>query len=286
MFGKIAAFARLTRIEHALLLALAVLTAETVALGRLPDAGIALLSILPPVLIEMASFAINDFFDVESDRLNKRFDRPLVSGAVSAGEALTLRIAAFAAGVAAAYFINATDFAIALAFAALAFAYSYRLKDVALLGNAAIAASMAIPFLFGNLAVAELSSAVLVLAAMAFLAGVAREIVITMRDVEGDAKARRARTLPMVVGVGRSAALASALFFAAIALSAYPFASIPAFKNDFVYLIPVLLADVAFAYVAFGILRNQSSAFLKSCRDVTLLAIALGLLGFFLGALA
>lgn len=287
MFGKIAAFARLTRIEHALLLAVAVLTGETVALGRLPEAGIALLSVLPPVFIEMASFAINDFFDVESDRVNKRLDRPLVSGAVSANEALTLSVAAFAAGIASAYFINTVDFAIALAFAALAFAYSYRLKDVALLGNAAIAASMSVPFLFGNLAVAGgLSSAVLVLAAMAFLAGIAREVVITIRDMEGDAQARKARTLPMVIGVRRSAALASALFVAAIALSAYPFAFIAAFQNDFAYLAPVLVADAAFAYVALGILRTQENTFLKRCRDVTLLAIALGLLGFFLGALA
>lgn len=92
--GKFSAFIRLTRIEHGFMLVVAVLIGEIVALRGFPPAGIALLSILPPFLIEIGSFAINDYFDIESDRKNKKSDRPLVTGELSPAFAIGLSVAA------------------------------------------------------------------------------------------------------------------------------------------------------------------------------------------------
>ncbi|MFN7991950.1 MAG: UbiA family prenyltransferase, partial [Candidatus Micrarchaeia archaeon] len=186
---------RLTRFEHAAMLAFAVFIAETVTLGRIPPATIPIiLSLLVPVLSEMGSFALNDYFDIETDRLNGKSDRPLVKGTISPGFALYFSICCLALSSGLASLINIPAFSIALLFNLLAIAYNWKLKDLPLIGNMYIALTMAIPFIFGNFVVSDtLSLTAIVLAALGFVAGLAREIIKSVQDVEGDVKARGSR---------------------------------------------------------------------------------------------
>jgi len=181
---------RLTRFEHALMLAFAVLIAETVVLGALPPLSLVIvLSLLVPIFSEMGSFALNDYLDIEADKANKMMERPLVKGTISAGFALWFSVACLVISVALALFINLPAFLIALVFNLLAVAYNYRLKDLPLVGNAYIALTMAIPFLFGNYVVSgTLSPIILVLAVLGFVAGLAREVIKSVQDMEGDAQ--------------------------------------------------------------------------------------------------
>jgi geranylgeranylglycerol-phosphate geranylgeranyltransferase len=203
--NKLAAFLRLTRIEHSVMLIIAVVAAELIS-GGIPGLGILILSILSPALISMGAFAINDYFDVETDRANKRKERPLVSGAISKESALAIAVALLLAGVALSFFINLSAFIIAAIFAGLAYLYSYGLKDTLLLGNAYIALSMAIPFLYGNFVVAlQLNPNILLISFVVFLSGLAREIHGMIRDRSGDARIRRSRNLVRSIGVRKSA---------------------------------------------------------------------------------
>ena len=94
------ALIRLTRIEHAFMLSLAVIIGEVIAgLDVLASLPFVLLTIIPPFFIEIASFAVNDYFDLESDKLNKRMDRPLVSGEINPSFALYVSIIATGIGV-------------------------------------------------------------------------------------------------------------------------------------------------------------------------------------------
>lgn len=282
---NISAFVRLTRLEHALMLCAAVLIGEVIALGGLPDPLFALLSFFPPFFIEISAFAINDYFDIGTDRLNKRMDRPLVSGEAKPGEALFISIASLLIGVAAAYLINLPSFIIALAFGVLSLLYSYKLKDLPLIGNMYVAATMAIPFVFGNLAVSPaMSPAVMSLAYIAFVAGLGREILGTIRDMEGDMAGRRGTTLPTLMGKQCSLILASLLLLIAVLLSAIPFTSVAHFKGNLNYLIPVAITDGLLLYVAVRAFGN-SEEFLGQARTITLAALAFGLVGFLLGAL-
>ncbi|MEM3228556.1 MAG: hypothetical protein QW549_03130, partial [Candidatus Micrarchaeaceae archaeon] len=70
--NKIGAILRLTRIEHSVMLIIAVVAAELIASRSLPDYFVLALSLITPIFISMASFAINDYFDIETDRLNKK----------------------------------------------------------------------------------------------------------------------------------------------------------------------------------------------------------------------
>jgi geranylgeranylglycerol-phosphate geranylgeranyltransferase len=267
------------------MLALAAAIGAIVALGAVPALSFLFLAALPPFFIELASFSLNDLLDVKSDRINKRTDRPLVTGDVSRNEAFDIVVVGFAAGNAVAYLISWQAFAISLAFSVLAIAYNAKLKDVALLGNFYIALTMAIPFAYGSIiASGAFTADAAILASIAFVVGLAREIMKTTEDVEGDRKGRHAQTLPMLLGMRNSLHLASFLYLLAIALSYLPYASASStYHNNLAYALPVAVTGALLLYVAWGC-ASRGRHFLKQGRSISLLALGIGLLGFLAGA--
>ncbi len=284
--NRLTAFLRLTRIEHSAMLVVAVLVAEIIT-KSLPHIAVLLLSIVTPIFISMGSFAINDYFDVEADRINNRFDRPIVSGAISRNAAFAIAMVSFAIGILASLFINYIAFAIALVFGALAFFYSYKLKDTLLLGNSYIALSMAIPFLYGDFVVSNaLNPNIAIISAIIFLSGLAREIHGMIRDYKGDSKARKSRNLLSHMGKAASSALALLLYIAAIVLSLFMFVYEKPFAYNLVYLAPILITDAALLYVSFAYLRSKLSAnFFRIARNLSLGAMALALFAYLIAAL-
>jgi geranylgeranylglycerol-phosphate geranylgeranyltransferase len=189
----------------------------------------------------------------------------------------------FVLGIAISTLINFNCFIITLVFAMLAYQYSFRLKDVAVVGNAYIALTMAVPFIYGSLAVStELPPAVMLLSSIAFVSGLAREIMGTARDVRGDRRGRGSKTLPMLIGVGHSLMLSSLLYMTAIVLSAIPYLCIPPYIGNVLYAIPALLADLMLSYIALFSLKKNSMGFMKSSRNISLAAMCIALLGFLL----
>lgn len=273
--GFIREFLALTRFEHALMLAFAVLVAETIVLGALPQITIAIaLSLLVPVFSEMGSFALNDYLDIETDRLNKKTERPLVRGTISPRSALYFSLASLALSAALAIFINAAAFIIALIFNILAVAYNWKLKDLPLVGNAYIGLTMAIPFVFGSFVVSEaLHPTAAALAALGFVAGLAREIVKSVQDMEGDMKARGSKTLPVIIGKKPALAVAALLYLLFIPLSAAPF--LMGLEAALIPLAMVVAADALVLLVCYEALRGN----FKAARNHSLLAFALGMAG-------
>jgi geranylgeranylglycerol-phosphate geranylgeranyltransferase len=283
--GKLSAVLRLTRIEHSVMLVVAVLAAEFLAGGLPASLWTLALSLVTPIFVSMGSFAINDYFDVEVDRLNKKAKRPLVSGALSPNEALWVAGASFAIGVAASAF-SASAFAIALVFALLAIIYASKLKEILLVGNAYIALSMVIPFIYGSYVESgALAPSILPVCAMVFLSGLAREIHGTIRDYSGDIKVRNARTLPKAVGIPAAAASAFVLYLAAIAISAYLFVYVAPFQWNLIYGGMVLISDVLLLYVSVGHLVRKDEKFYDGARNVSLVAMALAIFAILISAL-
>ena len=280
---KKCAYLRLFRIEHALLLALAVLLSELLSskfLGiPLPSGPIIFVSLLVPIFIEMASFALNDYYDVASDRANKRMDRPLVTGELTPKNAISAATICYALGLACTLPLPATASAIALIFAALSVAYNFKLKDLPLVGNAYIAASMSIPFLFGNYIVSgTLLLPVLLIAIVAFFAGFGREILKSTEDVKGDVLHRKSKTLPALVGAKQSARLAAACYLLLVPLCLLPFAyGLPPTLPSGVL---VGLTALLFAYMALSCANDAGKKNLTRLRKLSLAALAVGLLGY------
>ncbi len=273
----IGAILRLTRIEHSVMLCIAVVSAEMLS-GGLPSPEILVLSLLTPIFISMSAFAINDYFDVEVDRANKKM-RPLVTGELSMNTALYVTVVSMFVGLVASLFINTYAFSIAVLFGAASLLYGYRLKEMLFWGNAYIAFSMAIPFIFGNFVVSRsLAPAIIPVSTMIFLSGLSREIHGTIRDLKGDLKARDVHTLPKVIGRSTSSVVALLLYAIAIAISAYLFISVVPFERNVTYAFPILLVDVMLAYVGIGYVYRKTQRFYSMARNVSLFAMALALI--------
>ncbi len=281
--GKLGAILRLTRFEHSILLIVAVIAAQLIS-GGLPQPGILLLSMITPVFVSAGAFAINDYFDIAVDRANKKL-RPLVSGDITPGGALRITGACMAIGIASSLLINQYCAVIAIIFAALSILYSYRLKDLPLIGNAYVAFSMAIPFIFGNYVVSNTANyAILVIFALIFISGTAREIDGAIRDYAGDSRMRNARTLPRVIGIRASAYFAFALYIIAIAISIYIFLSVPPFRSNLVYLSMIAVSDMLLFYSgAVFALRMKKSYDLV--RNISLGGMGLALVCMLISAL-
>ena len=266
---------KLTRFEHALMLALAVLIGQTIVLGSIPPLNLILaLSLLVPIFSEMGAFALNDYFDIDTDRLNKKKDRPLVEGRISPGFALFFSVASIILSTVFAFFINFNAFAIVVIFNAMAVIYNWRMKDLPLVGNVYIALTMAIPFIFGNYVVSdELTILAVVLAALGFVAGLAREIIKSVQDMEGDMAARDSRTLPVMIGRKKSLVIAVILYLFFIPLSAMPF--FMGIGSSIAILI-IALADMLILRICYRTLKHDN---LDYARHMSLVAFFFGLVG-------
>ncbi len=273
-------FLKLTRFEHAVMLAIAVLIGETLVLGHLPDFTLPiLLSLLVPVFSEMGSFALNDYLDIETDKINKKKNRPLVSGTLSPQFAFNFAWFAIAISIILSFFINSFAFAIALVFNLLAIAYNYKLKDLPLVGNIYIGLSMAIPFVFGNFVVSnELNSIAIILALLGFISGLAREIVKSVQDVEGDRKARESKTLPIIIGEKPATYVAALLYLLFVPLTILPF--IIGLKQSLPSILLVGIGDIMVIYIMVSLVSDQQAKTLKRARNLSLLALFIGLIGY------
>ena len=150
---------------------------------------------------------------------------------------------------------------------------------------------MAIPFVFGGAAALEanyfainIPLVIFVLALIAFLAGVGREIMKDVMDFEGD-KTTGVKSFPKYVGVRGSNVLAGFFYILAIVLSFVPFFSknFDFFYLNYYYLTLIFLTDVMFLTTSFQLFFKKHVD-LRFYRKFTLVALFLGLLGFLIGA--
>ncbi|MFA5381557.1 MAG: UbiA family prenyltransferase [Candidatus Micrarchaeia archaeon] len=285
--NKFIEFLKLVRIEHSIMLVIAVLIAQIIVLGSFPSLDYNLyLSLIAPFFIGMAAFALNDYLDIESDKINKKLDRPLTKGVFSKEFVIIFCLTAYLIGIIASSFVDSwpIPFVIATGFAFLSLLYNYKLKDIALLGNIYIAFTMAIPFIYGNyIYSSELNFTILILFIVAFFVGLAREIIKTIEDIEGDKKARKSDTLPMKIGIKKSIYLASVFYILFICLTPLPF--IYGLNQYLPSLILVLVCDIGFIYLTIRLIKDDSQKFLRKNRNISLILLFIGLIALLLAAI-
>ncbi|MEE9173439.1 MAG: UbiA family prenyltransferase [Thermoplasmata archaeon] len=228
------------------------------------------------VLFTAAANTLNDYYDRETDRVNHP-ERPIPSGQVTARGALAVAGLLFAATVPWSLLLRWELLAVVLVNLAFMASYETVFKRTGLRGNLLIAWLVASLFLFGGLALYPDFPAllpVLVLALLAFLATLGREIVKDIEDVRGDTDRK---TLPMRVGTAGAARVAAASLVLAVGLSGLP----PALQMlGLAYLPVVLVADAILIYAALNSARRPglSQRAAKYGMMVALLAFLVGAL--------
>ena len=225
-----------------------------------------------------AGNTLNDYYDYDVDKVNHP-DRPIPSGLIARGNALTLAVILFVPTFLLGLLINLESLAVVSISAVVMVSYERKIKRTGFLGNLQISWLVGALFLFGGVAVydneAEALLRVTALAALAFLSTLGREITKDIEDLRGD---RDRTTLPMSLGPGRSANLARLFYAIAVVLSLVLF-----FMGTFglSYLGLVLVADTVFiasmAYMTSN--PSLSSNLSKAAMVSALAAFLLGGLG-------
>ncbi|MCK9580978.1 MAG: geranylgeranylglycerol-phosphate geranylgeranyltransferase [Methanoregula sp.] len=258
---------RITRPTNAAVAGLAVIVAYLIATGTLIPSVLLLFTVV--VLITAAGNVINDFFDVEIDRVN-RPDRPIPSGQVTLSAARAYAVTLFLAGFLVCLPTNTLCIAIAVFNSFLLIAYAARLKRLPLVGNLAVAYLSGSMFLFGG-ALNGLAGIthVLPFAVMTFFAMLARELVKAAEDIEGD-RASGAATFPIRYGIRATGALSI------IAAVLGTFASlIPYWSWGIWYLAGILIVDAIILAATLKAARCPTAESVRSSGASMLLKIGM-----------
>lgn len=284
----------------------ALMSVVAVFIGGLLVAGGASLFAAPQIYIAViAAFlvtgggnVINDYIDVDSDRINKP-RRPIPSGRMDQGTALAYAIFLFCIGILLSLAINFAAFIIVLVNVVLLILYSFDVQDRLFLGNLVISYLVGSTFLFGGAALGN-PLLPLMLTLIALLANMSREIIKDLEDIEGDrlaflkkltarAKASVAQRFGMK---GRRAdlrysreafiTLAAASMIAAIAISPLPFLWGLLGKGYLALLVP---SDMVFFYAIAQMGRAKGrksyariSKTIKAGMFISLLAFIAGII--------
>lgn len=218
-----------------------------------------------------AGNSLNDYFDREVDKVAHP-ERPIPTGSVSPRGALIAAVLLFVIALSLSLMINLWSIVIVITSIAVMVGYEIFLKAEGIAGNLAISWLTGALFLFGGAAVKSLDLA-WILAALAFLATLGREIVKDIQDIEGDKGSRR--TLPMRIGARRAGIFASLGFLGAVALSPAPYLLD---LLSFWYVPVVAVADAIFIYCA--LIHFQDP---RKGQKVAKLAMLVALLAFLVG---
>ena len=276
----------LTRGEHGLMYGAGVLIGILVGGGNF---GItAVLGFFTAFFIQAGTFALNDYCDLETDIANHRLDRPLVRGALTKELAFGIACIATALGILSSVVLTMlhgglTLFLVALLLAALGILYDIKIKELFAVGNLYIAFTMAVPFIYGGLIAGDIGEGLLILSFIALLAGLGREVMKDIADIEGD-EIRDVRSIARVYGIEEAKKVVTASSLLAVGLSVVPFflPSTPYYLNP-IFIILVSGTDIIFAHTINELWKQHVNY--EQLRKETLVAIAIGLLAFICGAI-
>ncbi|HKW05061.1 MAG TPA: geranylgeranylglycerol-phosphate geranylgeranyltransferase [Nitrososphaerales archaeon] len=277
----------LTRPANSLMVGFAVVVGIAVASNQVSFVFSlkSLLGFLTGFLISSFSMVTNDIYDLAVDTVNQP-SRPLPSGRIRSGEAKAFSIPFLILGLVFAAILGAATFLIASIFAFIGWYYNFRGKSLGLGGNYLVALSLAIPYIYGAVELGNYSlNLAYFLALTSFLAGLGREVLKGIADIEGD-KLRKIKTVALSRGARAAKNLSSALFVFAVASSILPILFRLLGSGLYVYVGLVLIPDAIFVYLAFRTLNMKANSESLRLKGIALLGMLFGLLAYLAAGLA
>ena len=269
---------RMLRPGNALMAAVGTLTGLVLAPGEPPLLRTWLLAPAAAFLLSAWGNVRNDLADIEVDRVAHP-ERPLPAGRMRPAQAQALAGMLVLAALVCAYVAAGwPTLVFALVNAAFLAAYELRFKALGLPGNLVIALLVSSTFLFGAVATRSDVLAwgmVVLLAAMALMTNVAREVLKDTQDMAGDRGHRQ--TFPLEAGAGHATGLAIYQVLCAVLLSSLAFVFEPlGWWRP--WLLILLAADALFLLAAARAFRapGPSQHLLKLAMAVALLAFLAG----------
>lgn len=238
----------------------------------------ALFAALSTSLICGGSNIINDYFDIEIDKIN-RPERVMSQGLISKRGAIVYWIIINLAGLYFSSLIGIECFLIALFSVILLYVYSFYLKRTSVLGNLTVSFFTGLAFIYGGLAIGHWKQAVIP-ALFAFLFHWGREILKDIEDIEGDRR-MSARTFPIVYGVTSALLLTTAVFLTLITVTLWVY--LIEFYNLIYFWIIVIGMYPAFVYTIISMWRDISKKNMHRLSFLLKIEMIVGLLAIYFG---
>lgn len=219
--NKITGLIRLFRPELPLAAGVCVVLGELIAFEGNPGSRALTLGFACGFFMSSTALILNDYFDLEVDRVNAP-QRPLPAGLVSPADVIALAAITSVLGLFLGYLISLPALMICVLFWLVGFLYNWKLKETGLPGNLMVAASTAVTFILGGIAVGRpFNRLVWLFAAIAFFVDMAEEIAGDAMDMQGDQK-RRSRSVAILLGRTTAVRISGALFMLAVLLTFLP----------------------------------------------------------------
>jgi len=281
-------YLKLARIDHGIMVALAIFTGAFVAkrLEVLVEKELMfrlMIGIISGILVEIGTFTFNDYFNIEEDKVNAP-DRPLVTGEISLRNAFYFGSLTIISGVLLNILISIPIFLLILFTVFIGMMYNAYLKKRGFIGNILVAYSTALPFFYGALITGKNFEMptfnVMLFTFIAFFAALGREIVKGIRDIEGDRRVN-VQTLAITIGCRKAAFFAACFFTLAVVLSV---CAIRFVDNLLAYLLALLPTDAIFLYASYSIIKSPIVSNAEKIRKSTLMGMLLGITSFLLSA--
>ncbi len=263
---KIKGLIRLLRFELPLSAGICVVMGQLLALGEFASVFITASGFLSVFSISASILVSNDYFDVETDKINAP-DRPIPSNIVTPFEALLLSVFLLSLGLILSYLISNAALLCSIGLLIVGFLYNRKFKKSGLPGNLLVSFSVGMTFIFGGISVGlPFNEAVLFFGLVAVLVDLGEEIAADAMDVKGD-KLINSNSIAILYGKPIALKISSCIFSFVILLTAIPF-----IMNWFslIYLIPITIMDLSIGYSSFKLLKSKNEEGRKFIRWIYL----------------
>ena len=151
---RLLGFLRLFRFELPFAAGVCVVLGQFLALDSIPPLQEIVLGFLSVFFISATALILNDYFDLEIDRINAPH-RPLPSGMVSKRDVLVLSFVVAFLGLMAAALLSLTALITILVVWIVGVLYNWRFKRSGLAGNLMVSFSVGMTFVFGGISVGQ-----------------------------------------------------------------------------------------------------------------------------------
>jgi geranylgeranylglycerol-phosphate geranylgeranyltransferase len=263
---KIKGFFTLLRFELPFSAGVCVVLGQLLSIGKLASPIITALGFLSVFFISASILVLNDFFDVETDKINAPH-RPIPSNIVTKSEALMLTITLLFVGLILSYCINITALICTVLLLIVGILYNWKFKKSGLPGNLMVSFSVGMTFIYGGVSVGlPLNKAAWFFGIIAALVDLGEEIAADSMDMQGDLLIN-SNSLAIKHGKPAALKISSGIFLLVIVLTCVPFA-VKWFS--IIYFLPIGLMDIIIAYSAMKILKSKNDEGRKYIRWIYL----------------
>ena len=204
-------------------------------------------------------------------------NRPIPKGILNPRQLLYFTCVLFSIGIFISWLINLLCLLIVIIIIGSLALYELFTKTYGIAGNATVAFISSIAFTFGSSAVGK-PLASLPLTILAFLIIFGREIIMDVRDADGDKILRR--TLPNQIGLRNATIFSGIILMLAIVVSPLPY-----FLNivSIWYLYFIIPVDIITFATILWVVRDQGNAAISA--HIIRVVLVVGLMGFLFGIL-